>query len=254
VKVALVQYSQVWQAKEKNREKILQRLNSGMLNDVSAIIFPELTLTGYTMYSKKFAEKLDDQSVTFFCEIAKRFNVHVFAGFIEYSEDNYYNSLVHVNSNGNIEAKYRKIHPFSFTGENKFYAAGKTPVITQIGDLKIGVSVCYDLRFPELFRYYGKERVHLIINIANWPEQRINHWRLLLQARAIENQCYVIGVNRVGKDKTNSYNGGSSVFHPFGKELLCLDDKEQNASVEILPEEVQKIQKKYPFLNDISLI
>ena len=141
----------------------------------------------------------------------------MFAGIIEKDGKNYFNTLVHLDPNGKLKTKYRKIHPFSYSTENKYYKAGKSPVITKISGMKIGLSICYDLRFPELFRFYAKAKVDLIINIANWPDTRIEHWRTLLKARAIENQCYVAGVNRVGDDPKLHYNGYSSVFDPMGK-------------------------------------
>ena len=94
--------------------------------------------------------------------------------------------------------------------------------------MKIGLSICYDLRFPELFRLYAKKKVDLIINIANWPDTRIDHWRTLLKARAIENQCYVAGVNRVGNDTKLHYNGFTSLFDPMGKEIISKKEKESN--------------------------
>jgi len=120
--------------------------------------------------------------------------------------------------------------------------------------LRIGLSICYDLRFPELFRKYAKERVDIIVDIANWPVERIEHWYTLLKARAIENQCYIVGVNRVGSDKLIAYSGWSSVFGPVGDEILCLREGEEVGIVEVHREEVIRTRNKYPFLNDIALI
>jgi len=127
-------------------------------------------------------------------------------------------------------------------------------VITEIEDWKIGLSICYDLRFPELFRIYAKERVDMIVNIANWPIPRIEHWRTLLKARAIENQCFVVGVNRIGNDPNANYNGYSSVFNPMGNEIITLPDKEDVISTTLKKEDVEEVRSKLPFLKDIRLI
>jgi len=140
------------------------------------------------------------------------------------------------------------------SGEDINYTAGDRTVITQIEQFKIGLSVCYDLRFPELFRFYGKEKVDLIVTIANWPIPRIEHWRTLLKARAIENQCYIAGVNRVGKDLSHTYNGYSSVFDPMGNEIISLINKEEIIIANINIELVKETRNKLPFLDDIKLI
>ena len=221
---------------------------------IDLLIFPELTLTGFTMRSKRFAEKINGESVGFISSTAEKFDCHVIAGFIEQDEEKYYNTLVHLAHGIGLVCKYRKIHPFSFAGENKHYASGKHPVITEIKGLRLGLSICYDLRFPELYRLYAKERVDVMVDIANWPVDRIEHWHALLKARAIENQCYMIGVNRIGTDKSINYPGWSSVLSPFGDELVCLKDNEEVKIIDIHGEEVKKIRETYPFLKDISLI
>ena len=251
--IALFQYEPGWENKGLNQSRINQLLeNMTLVTDL--LIFPELTLTGFTMRSKKFAEKINGESITFFNSLADKYDCHVIAGLIEEDQDRYYNTLVHLAPQTGLVCKYRKIHPFSYTGENRHYASGHDPMITDVQELRIGLSICYDLRFPELFRHYAKERVDLIVNIANWPVDRIEHWYALLKARAIENQCYIVGVNRVGNDKSLSYPGWSSVFNPFGQELLCLRDKVQITSAQVHGEEVIKMRDKYPFLNDITLI
>jgi omega-amidase len=253
VKVGLVQYNPVWEDKTQNRERIYALLNR--LNEsVSVMIFPELTLTGFTMRSRSFAEPADGESVQFFKQIAAEYKTHVCAGFIEQEDGNYFNTLVHIMPQGKIAAKYRKIHPFSYSGENRFYKSGENTVISQIGEWSVGLSICYDLRFPELFRHYAKERVDMLINIANWPNPRIAHWSQLLAARAIENQAYMIGVNRVGWDKKNNYPGRSAVIDPFGITLCNMDAAEGVGIVEIDTSRVTEVRKNYSFLDDMRLV
>jgi predicted amidohydrolase len=251
--LSLVQYSPEWENKEANKKKLIN-LISGNLVKGSLLILPEMTLTGFTMKSKDFAEDLNGESFQFFSQIASDHNVHVIGGFIEKENGLFYNTLIHINPLGKLSTSYRKIHPFSYSEENKHYTRGNKTVLTEINGWKVGLSICYDLRFPELFRRYGKERVELIIVIANWPDTRIGHWRTLLCARAIENQCYVAAVNRVGDDLRLHYNGCSAIYDPMGNEVIFLPDKEEIISAEISKENVGQVRNKFPFLNDIFLI
>jgi predicted amidohydrolase len=153
-----------------------------------------------------------------------------------------------------VTARYRKIHPFSFADEQKYYSAGNETVITKYENHAIGLTICYDLRFPELYRLYAKERVSIMIDIANWPVKRIEHWKHLLKSRAIENQCFVIGVNRVGTDPFNEYNGYSGIFDPMGEEIILVEGRESLITTEINLDAVENTRKSLPFLNDITLI
>jgi omega-amidase len=253
MKISLIQFAPKWENKFENKKKtriILKKKSN--LGEI--IVFPEMTLTGFTMNTSAMAEDLRGDTIAFFSGIAKKNNADVFAGIIEKSGRNYFNTLVHLDGNGKLKARYRKIHPFSYSTEDKFYRKGDKVVITKVDKWKIGLSICYDLRFPELFRLYAKKRVDLIINIANWPETRNEHWRTLLKARAIENQCYVVGVNRVGDDPKLHYIGFSSVFDPTGKEVIAQKNKEKILTADISQNYVEEVREKLPFLNDIQMI
>jgi len=252
LKVGLVQYSPVWEDKSANQKKIKSLIEK--TSSLNLMVFPEMTLTGFTMKSNEFAEKIDGESYSFFLEIAKEKNCSVMYGIIEKGKNKNFNTLVHLNNQGKIINTYRKIHPFSYSKEDKNYGKGKETVISKVQGFKFGLSICYDLRFPELYRYYGKEKVDVIIDIANWPDTRIEHWQTLLKARAIENQCYVIGVNRVGPDPFVKYNGFSSVFDPMGKGLVSVESSEEVIITEIDKDLVFETRKKFPFLNDIRMI
>ena len=173
---------------------------------------------------------------------------------IEKDNESFYNTLIHINPSGKLVCSYRKIHPFSYSSEDKFYTGGNKAVITEINGWTVGLSICYDLRFPELFRQYAKQKVGLIIVIANWPDTRIAQWKTLLSARAIENQCYVAAVNRVGDHLKLHYNGRSSIYDPMGNEIVSLSDLEKVTSADISIENVIQVRSKFPFLEDISLI
>lgn len=253
MEIGLVQYNPIWEDKGKNKEK-LNSLLSGIPGKQRILIFPEMTLTGFTMKASLYAEPMNGESFEYFSEIAGKYNSDILAGLIEAKDGKFFNSLIHIDSRGKLISIYRKIHPFSYSTEDKHYSRGTETVITRAGDFKIGLSICYDLRFPELYRYYGKERVELIVVIANWPITRIEHWWTLLKARAIENQCYVVGVNRVGKDPKLIYNGYSSVYDPMGNEIITNADDEKILTAEISSYNVKEVQNNLPFLNDIYLI
>jgi predicted amidohydrolase len=251
--INLVQYNPIWENKEANKEKLLKLISTNLIKD-SVLILPEMTLTGFTMQSNVFAEDLNGESFQFYSKIAADNNVDVIAGLIEKDNESFYNTLVHVNPSGKLIASYRKIHPFSYSSEDKFYKRGNKTVITEINGWKVGLSICYDLRFPELFRLYAKQRVELIVVIANWPEVRIAQWKPLLCARAIENQCYVAAVNRVGDHLNLPYNGCSSIYDPLGNEIVSLPDLEKVITADISKDNVNQIRSKFPFLEDMILI
>jgi len=250
--VGLVQYSPVWEDKLSNQQRIKKLIEQ--TGNIDLLVLPEMTLTGFTMKSADFAEELKGESYSFFLELAKIKKCAIMYGVIEKGKNKNFNTLVHLNNQGKIIKTYRKIHPFSYSKEDKNYGKGKDIVISKVQGFKIGLSICYDLRFPELYRFYGKEKVDIIIDIANWPDTRIEHWRTLLKARAIENQCFVVGVNRVGSDPYVNYNGFSSVFNPMGKELLAVENKEKIFDVEIDKALVNEVRENLPFLKDIRLI
>ena len=252
--IGLVQYNPVWEDREANKEKLNLLLETIKKDKVDLLIFPEMTLTGFTMKSDQFAEEVDDESFIFFKRAAKKYSAHILAGIIEREGNRIYNSLIHLDKTGSLQKTYRKIHPFTSAGEDLNYSKGSQIVITDIDGWKTGLTICYDLRFPELFRLYAKERVHLIVNSANWPLARIEHWKTLLKARAIENQCYAAGVNRVGNDPKSSYPGFSSVYGPMGEEILVLTGEEKVGVAEIQIEKVNEVRSKLPFLDDISMI
>ncbi|MCF8260583.1 MAG: carbon-nitrogen family hydrolase [Melioribacteraceae bacterium] len=251
--IGIIQFNQEFENPENNIVAINEILDSSLSNE-DILIFPEMTLTGFTMKSDEFAEEINGTATKFFIHLSSKLKKHIFAGIIERDGSNIYNSLVHFDPHGLIMARYRKIHPFTFSNENKFFTAGTEPVVTQIDRLNIGLSICYDLRFPELYRQYAKQKVDIMLNIANWPVPRINHWQQLLQVRAIENQCFMIGANRVGQDPYNYYNGHSAIYDPMGNEVILAVHEEGLISSQIDLEKIESMRKQFPFLADMKLV
>ena len=253
MKFGLLQYSPEWEDVERNFRKVNDILDNS-LTDEDAVILPEMSLTGFTMNSDKYAEDIDGFCITGFIKMARKYHKHIFAGIIEKSDEGIFNSLFHFDNSGIITAVYRKVHPFSLAKEDKFYSAGSETVLTKINGVTIGLSICYDLRFPELYRYYGKERAAAVINVANWPVQRIHHWTALMRARAIENQAFFLGVNRTGNDPFYQYNGASAVYDPMGELIASAGEEETLVSVEIDAGYAAEVRQKFPFLDDIKLL
>ncbi|MCA0389096.1 MAG: hypothetical protein LCH52_11450 [Bacteroidetes bacterium] len=253
IKIALFQYSPEWENKEANMVKIRKQLES-LTEPVDLIVFPEMSLTGFSMETAKLAEYVDGQTFNFFSSIAKEFETNVVAGIVEKGKKKYFNTLMFINREGVLEDKYRKIHPFTFGDEAKHYAGGFAYINHYAEDFHIGFSICYDLRFPELFRFMALDKVEILVNIANWPEARIDHYKTLCKARAIENQCYFVAVNRTGSDPKLNYTGNSSVFGPMGEELIMMGSEEGIGIAEIDLEHLQGVREKFPFLDDIKLI
>ncbi|MGE5457741.1 MAG: carbon-nitrogen family hydrolase [Methanococcaceae archaeon] len=252
MKIGLVQYDPVWESKEANKDKLSKLLARGAQTDI--LIFPEMTLTGFSMKGALLAEETDGKSCAFFSALAIEKKSYLVFGMIEQSGEKVFNSLFCMNKTGQIIARYRKIHPFTYSGESINYQKGSEPALVEIEGWKIGLSICYDLRFPELYRLYGKQKADLLINIANWPVPRISHWRTLLKARAIENQCFVAGVNRTGSDPKNQYSGLSSFISPMGEVINSSENEEKIIFCEAAKSEIDEFRRKMPFLDDIRLI
>jgi len=241
MKTAIFQYDIRWEDKEYNKKRITTLLGGSDLSGVEWIIFPETTLTGFSMDVNKTA--LKDEDISFFSELCRKRSCYMTFGAVVDKQ----NMAITMDKAGKIINEYKKIHQFD--DERNYYVAGKTVQSFSIGDIKIQPTVCYDLRFSYLYWDKALESdVSLVI--ANWPEARREHWMTLLRARAIENQTYVIGVNRIGKAPNISYSGDSKVFDPFGKELLDCGSKEGVFIIELSKGLVVKVRQDFPVLRD----
>lgn len=220
MKISLVSLNQVWQNKEKNLQKITKIIKYASQNKVDLIAFPEMTLTGFSNDVSLLSEdEKDSFSIKSFSNLAKNYNIAIIFGMISSHGNKGLNRSLMIDKNGKIIGNYTKIHPFSFANEDKFFISGEDLCIIDFHEFKIGLTICYDLRFPELYSALGKN-CHIIFNIANWPKKRIDHWKTLLKSRAIENQIFIAGVNRKGVDGNNlQYQESSYCFDPSGKKI-----------------------------------
>lgn len=253
MKIALVQLDSAWEEKEVNHSRAEQFVQMASYNGCDIIVFPEMFNTGFSMNVASIAEDEDGETASALSRIARHNNINVIAGYVvkESGGKKGQNIAVLYDRNGDRIAKYTKLHPFSFAGENRYYIAGENSIIFYIEGMAASIFICYDLRFPEAFREVAKD-VQAIFVIANWPSERKEHWLALLRARAIENQCFVIGVNRIGEDGNGIlYPGSSVIFGPSGNEMCRVADNAEFVLCEIDPQEAVEVRTKFPFLKDM---
>lgn len=224
MKIALAQMNIIWENKDLNKQKCEKFIKEAKKSNVDYIIFPEMTLTGFTMNVGLMGER-DFSTVQWFQGKAMEFDINIGFGQIERVNNKGLNNFYVVSNTGVILSKYCKIHPFSYANENMYYESGDSIKSYSMGEFLVTSFICYDLRFPEIFQIASKKS-ELITIVANWPESRRDHWITLLKARAIENQCYICGVNRVGLDAELSYSGDSMIIDPNGKVVTRLKNKE----------------------------
>ena len=253
MKIALVSLDQQWENKDANKQKVAATLAliAARYTDIDLVVYPEMTLTGFTMESERIKEEEgSSDTIAFFEEQAKKYGVNIAFGVVLAKGDKASNCLVVVSGQGVLLTTYTKIHPFSYANEDAHYQAGNSLKKVNIGGATIGLTICYDLRFPELYQSYSKD-CSVILNIANWPERRVSHWRALNKARAIENQVFVVGVNRIGKDGNGlQYVASSEIVSPYGEELKGVSLSEEVAVYEIDLGEVAQYRKEFPVKND----
>lgn len=220
IKIALISLEQLWEDKEANLELCKKYIQKAYECNADLIIFPEMTLTGFSNNIKIIAEDFkNSQTIKSFSILAKKYKMGIIFGVVVKNGNKGLNESIFMDNNGKIIGKYIKIHPFSLADEDKFFDPGDKLSIADFTGIKFGLTICYDLRFPELYSALGKQS-DIVVNIANWPAKRVNHWDILLRARAIENQIFMIGVNRIGKDENGlEYVESSKIINANGDEL-----------------------------------
>lgn len=253
--VVAVQFDIAWENKPANFDKVRRMLEDGSLEKDSLVVLPEMFATGFSMNAGAIAESYGGETEQFLASIAKQFGLYVIAGAaLRGREGKARNKALVFSPAGELIAFYAKMRPFTLGGESDHYAAGTHPVAFRWGDCTVSPFICYDLRFPEIFREAAAaHRPELFAVIANYPEKRIHHWVRLLQARAIENQAYVVGVNRVGTDPFYVYNGRSMIIDPHGEILADAEGREGLIQVKVDLATLRHYRAGLPFLDDLQL-
>jgi omega-amidase len=248
MKVTIVQPSTVWENKEANLINLEQLLfNHYEMTDL--VVLPEMFTTGFSLNAGTLAEQQDGRTKDWLYSLVLRGKFAICGSFIVISGSNYYNRFLFIDTE-NGSYSYDKRHLFGVAGETKVFTHGNKREIINYCGFRIFPIICYDLRFPVWCRNRGE--YDLLICVASWPDVRRDAWKSLLRARAIENQCYVVGVNRTGTDNEGyNYAGDSVIIDPAGKILVQVDDYEQgSATADISLTELQSFRERLPFLKD----
>ena len=250
LKVGIVQFDQAWEDKQDNFQRITSLLEGS--GNIDLLVLPEMFHTGFTM-NISLAETMDGEAMCYLKALASNKSCAVYTSFICIDHEKILNRGVFVRPNGDVSF-YDKRKSFCLGGEDQYFTAGQQETIITFKNWKINLQICYDLRFPELIRnrLVGVEPAYdVLLYVANWPSKRISHWDALLKARAIENQCYVLGCNRVGMDGNElNYNGHSQVIDMFGSALLEPQEQEGIFVVNMSAKELIEGRKNLPFLRD----
>ncbi len=247
LRISIFQVDLVWENPEANKKK-LSRYLADIATRSDAALFPEMFTSGFTMKAEKLAEKMDGESIAWMREEAAKNKLAMAGSLIIEENGQYYNRFVWVSPDGSLN-HYDKRHLFSLSEEPRVFTPGKSRQVIDYLGWKIFPQVCYDLRFPVWAR--NDKGYDIYLNVANWPVMRSAAWNTLLQARAIENQAYAIGVNRFGKDGHEIYHAGdSSVIDPLGRVMIKISDEENVKTVTLKKAELSEIRRKLPFLND----
>jgi len=249
--LGLYQMDCIWEDKQANLKKVEAMAKRAGDLGVDLLILPEMFSTGFSFELSITMEAEDGPIMSLLPKFAKDNRIAIMGGVVLPGEGGKgRNSAVTFDSDGSLLSTYSKCHVFSYQNEQMYHEPGKKPVLLDLKGVKIAVIVCYDLRFPELLRPLAPE-FELMIVIASWPASRQTHWDVLLRARAIENQCYVAGVNRVGEGGGLSFYGGSAVYDPLGECLIRAERQECLLVCEIDPKRVHEIRNTFPFLRDM---
>lgn len=248
LKIAVLQVNIVWQNAEQNRSNFSKKINQ-ISDEIDLILLPEMFTTGFSMQPNQIAETMQGETVNWMQQVALEKDCAVAGSLIICEADKFYNRFLFVLPSGEIQY-YNKRHLFTLAGEEKVYTSGNEKLIVNYKGWKICPLICYDLRFPVWAR--NTENYDVLIYVANWPKTRILAWDTLLKARAIENMCYTIGVNRVGVDANNlNYNGHSAAYDCLGNEIALTEENKETITVfELDKNNMLEVRNSLHFLND----
>ena len=249
LKLTLIQSNLYWEDKGANLAFLEQKiLNLDAPTEI--VILPEMFNTGFSMQPKLHAEIMEGPSVQWMRRMAMTEKIILTGSLMIEERGHYYNRLIWMLPNGEY-GHYDKRHLFAFAGEDQHYTAGNKRLIASVKGWKINLQICYDLRFPIWARQATNNEYDVLIYVANWPEKRSHAWKTLLVARAIENQAFVVGVNRVGLDGNNiAHSGNSMVVGPLGEVMYHCQDQESVFQITLNREELETTRSQFPFWKD----
>jgi len=250
MKIAVIQTDIIWENPNNNYNNIQEKLNGINNKKVDLIILPEMFSTGFSMDSEKISEKNKGKTFSWMKNLAQDKGISIIGSVATKDKGKYFNRLYYINSLGDYK-HYDKRHLFRMANEHKHYSMGNERTIIRLKDFNICPLICYDLRFPVFSRntfIKSSFKYDCLIYVANWPKARVSAWTSLLKARAIENQVYVIGVNRVGMDGNGiEYNGKSRIYDFKGDRIDSFQDNTQQVQIiDINKAELNSFRTKFP--------
>ncbi|MGD9720365.1 MAG: carbon-nitrogen family hydrolase [Pirellulales bacterium] len=252
MQVIACQIEIAWEDKAATHERVRALLSGAKIEPGALVVLPEMFATGFSMHVDAIAEAADGPTHKFLAELARKHRACVLGGVVTRAADGRgRNDAVVFGPDGGLLLRYAKMHPFSYSGEDRHYEPGPAVALFRWHGFQAAPFVCYDLRFPEVFRRAVREGAELLVVIANWPQPRESHWLALLAARAIENQAYVVGVNRAGTDPTLQYGGKSLILGPRGETLAAAGAGEQLLVADLQRESLIEYRRQFPALADI---
>ena len=250
--ITTIQSDLIWEEKTANLRMLERKINE-IPEKTELVVLPEMFSTGFSMNPEMLAETMDGETQQWMKRVSEENGIILTGSIIIEEDGKFYNRLIWMLPNGQ-QGHYDKRHLFAYGEEDQHYHAGNKRLIASVKGWKINLMICYDLRFPVWARQQIKEgeaEYDVLIYVANWPERRSHAWKTLLCARAIENQCYVIGVNRVGTDANNIYYSGNSlVIDPLGEVLYHMADAEDVFTITLQKEKLEEVRAKFPFWKD----
>lgn len=249
--ISLIQTKLFWEDKTANLLMLEEKINS-ISQKTEIVVLPEMFSTGFSMNPSSLAEKMDGPTIEWMKKMAAEKKIILTGSLIIQENNQFFNRLLWVLPNGTI-GHYDKRHRFAFAGEDQHYSNGHKRLIAQVKGWKINLQICYDLRFPVWARQQSDDEPEydVLLYVANWPERRSHAWKTLLTARAIENQAYVVGVNRVGEDGNGIYHSGNSmVVDPLGEVLYHKEHEEDIFTIILEKNTLTEIRNKFPFWKD----
>lgn len=252
MKIACVQMNIAFAEPEKNFTAVEHYIQKAAQAGADVIVFPEMWNTGYALDQLDRLADIDGQRTKqLLVNLTEIYKINIVGGSVATKKgEGFCNTMYVVDRTGAIVAEYDKAHLFKLMDEHLFMSAGQSTNVFELDGITCGGVICYDLRFPEWIRCHVLEGAKVMFIPAEWPTMRIDHWRLLLQARAIENQCYIVAVNRVGNDPNNEFNGYSMVIAPWGELLLSEETGEGIFYAELDLTEVDRVRKTIPIFQD----
>jgi omega-amidase len=248
--ITIVQANLHWENKAANLAMFTSKI-AGIKEKTEIIILPEMFSTGFSMKAEMLAETMGGETVAWMKRTASEKKAVITGSIIAEENGKYFNRLLWMLPNGEY-GYYDKRHLFAFGHEDNHYSPGHKRLIASVKGWKINLLVCYDLRFPVWARQSsGEDEYDVLIYVANWPQRRIHAWKSLLVARAIENQCFVAAVNRVGDDgNAIHYSGDSMIIDPLGEILYQKSNEEDIFTLSLHKEKLEEVRNKFPFLRD----